>query len=78
MSTFKYISFTCEYVDLEARLNQYGSQGWRLHTCEPVPTIGPHGSGTLHAFVVMDMLYQTENRDEYVAESRSEGIAMTG
>lgn len=79
MPTFKYISFTCEADALENRLNEYGSQGWRLHTCEPVVTVGPHGSGTLHAFVVMDMLISAEDDGtDSTAEPRPEGIAMKG
>lgn len=79
MPTFKYISFTCEADALEDRLNEYGSQGWRLHTCEPVATVGPQGSGTLHTFVVMDMLIAADDDGADAEEApRPEGIAMKG
>ena len=79
MPTFKYISFTCEADELEARLNELGSQGWRLHTCEPTVTIGPSGSGTLHAFVVMDMLIAADEEGAEPEDApRPEGIAMKG
>lgn len=75
----KYLSFVCDADELEARLNELGSQGWRLHTCEPVATIGPSGSGTLNAFVVMDMLIAPESdADAPAADDTPEGIPMKG
>lgn len=78
MHTIKYTSFMCDYDSLEARLNELGSQGWRLHTCEPVPLIGPQGTGSVRAFVVMDMLVEHAEENQTEAEPRPEGIAMRG
>lgn len=78
MHIFKYHSFTCEVGEtLETRLNELGAQGWRLHTCEPIRTMGPAGSGPLEAFVVMDMLLVAEDEDQH-EEPQSEGLAMKG
>ena len=77
MHIFKYHTFTCAAGDiLEARLNELGLQGWRLHTCEPIRNIGSAGSGPLEAFVVMDMTMVTD--EEPAGEPRSEGLAMKG
>lgn len=77
MPIFDYISFVCEADQLQPRLKELGAQSWRLHTCEPVPTVGSNGSGTLYAFVVMDkMLEATE--DEPAGEPAVEGIPMKG
>ena len=77
MPIFKYLSFVCEADQLEARLNEYGAQGWRLHTCEPVATVGPSGSGVLNAFVVLDMML-AEPEDEPADVPVVEGIPMKG
>ena len=51
----EYIHFVCEAgEELQALLTEHGANGWRLHTCDPVSTVGQSGSGTLKAFVVMD------------------------
>lgn len=82
MVPIKYISFQCDFDDLEAKLNEHGLQGWRLHTCEPVVTMGPQGSGNLHAFVVMDMAlmqdFEQNNEEDVTDEPRPEGIPMKG
>lgn len=76
MHIFKYHHFTCAVGDtLDARLNELGLQGWRLHTCEPIRSTGLVGSGPLEAFVVMDMTMVTAD-EETAGEPRSEGIAM--
>lgn len=72
-----YLHFTCEAAELNDMLNKYGSNGWRLHTCEPVPTLGSHGSGTLYAFVVMDKLV-VATEEEPAVEPDVEGIPMKG
>lgn len=77
MHIFKYHTFTCAAGDiLEARLNELGLQGWRLHTCEPIRSSGSAGSGPLEAFVVMDMTMVAD--EETAGEPRSEGLAMKG
>jgi hypothetical protein len=73
----EYTSFVCEQTDLEVRLNVAGREGWRLHTCEPISTVGPSGSGLLSAFVVMDRVVE-HNSDPEDFSSTGEGIAMKG
>ncbi len=50
--------------------------GWRLHTCDPVVTVGPQGSGLLNAFVVMDKFVEEEDPQVVDTEDAQEGIAM--
>ena len=82
MPIFQYITFVCEQSALQALLTEHGLGGWRLHTCDPVVTVGPHGSsGMLHAFVVMDRyLDETDLPEELVVEAddAQEGLAMRG
>jgi len=79
MGIFKYIHFVCEHTELEALLNKHGLEGWRLHTSDPITSVGPQGSGLLNAFVVMDR-YEEEPEEESVSdeEPAQEGIAMRG
>lgn len=77
MPIFKYLHFVCEQPDLQDLLSRYGAEGWRLHTCEPVATIGPYGSGALNVLIVMDRAIYPET-EEVETESASEGIAMKG
>ena len=78
MTQFLYLSFVCDQPSLEAKLNELGRQGWRLHTCEPVMTFGPAGNGPLQAFVVMDMAVVEEPGDNPAEDAASEGIPMKG
>ncbi len=80
MVIFQYLTFVCEQSELQELLSQHGLEGWRLHTCDPVVTVGPQGSGMLNAFVVMDKF-----SDEGVYDSQGvmdddaqEGIPMKG
>ncbi len=79
MPIFQYFTFVCEQPDLQERLTKLGLDGWRLHTCDPVVTLGPQGSGMLNAFVVMDKFID-EAEDPQVAdnEDAQEGLAMRG
>ena len=74
----EYLHFTCEADHLQDRLTEAGNQGWRLHTCEPVPTYGPNGSGTLFAFVVMDKLIVAEEEAPDEEPEERGGIQMKG
>ena len=86
MTEFQYINFLCEQTQLEPLLNQYGSDGWRLHTCEPVTNTGPFGPGVLQAFVVMDRMFapetpflvQEEQAIPQQSVAKNEGIPMKG
>jgi len=80
MPIFEYFTFVCEQPDLQDRLTKLGLEGWRLHTCDPVVTIGPKGSGMLNAFVVLDRYVEEPGDDEalVVDEDAQEGIAMRG
>lgn len=81
MLKFKYTHFVCEQEELQALLTQKGEEGWRLHTCEPVVTVGQYGSGAMSVFVVMDSAFETDNLEEEVPSSDDdtiEGIAMKG
>lgn len=79
MPTFQYLTFVCEQSELQAKLTQHGLEGWRLHTCDPVVTLGPQGSGMLNAFVVMDKFVDVEEDQQVVDDDDAqEGIAMTG
>ncbi len=63
MPTFEYLTFVCDQPDLQDLLSRYGPDGWRLHTCEPVVTIGPSGSGSLNILVFMDSSIYPETED---------------
>lgn len=79
MPTIEYKTFICFHDELEARLNELGNEGWRLHTCDPVVTMGQHGSGTVQAFVVLDRVVPEDQ--EYASVDNpdaSEGLAMKG
>lgn len=77
MHSYSYISFTHEVgEELTARLNELGRQGWRLHTCEPIRSVGSAGSGPLEAFVVMD--YATSHEEPAAEPSSGGAIAMKG
>ncbi len=79
MPYFQYITFVCEQTELQAKLTERGLEGWRLHTCDPVVTVGPQGSGLLNAFVVMDKFVDEEDGDQVVNDDDAqEGIAMKG
>ncbi len=65
MIRFEYLHFICEQDELQGTLTLRGEEGWRLHTCEPVVTMGPNGSGAMSAFVVMDQAIQEEEEQEY-------------
>lgn len=80
MPIFQYLHFLCEQTELQALLTEHGLEGWRLHTCDPVVTVGPQGSGLLHAFVVMDRYVEEPVDPEKPVgdEDAQEGIAMRG
>ena len=81
MPIFEYLTFLCEQTELQAELTKRGQEGWRLHTCDPVVTVGPQGSGLLHAFVVMDRYIEPEPdipEEITVDDGAPEGIAMKG
>ena len=79
MPIFQYLTFVCEQTELQDLLTQHGLEGWRLHTCDPVVTVGPQGSGLLNAFVVMDRLKEEAYEpEELVVDETHEGIAMKG
>ena len=78
MPIFQYLTFVCEQTQLQDRLTAAGLELWRLHTCDPVVTVGPKGSGLLNAFVVMDRYVEEPESDEkqVVDDGAQEGIAM--
>lgn len=82
MMIFQYLTFLCVQTELQAKLTELGLESWRLHTCDPVVTIGPQGSGMLHTFVVMDRYVEVPegNAEEepVVGKDAQEGLAMTG
>ena len=78
MPYFQYITFVCEQTALQTMLTEYGRDGWRLHTCDPVVTVGPQGSGLLNAFVVMDKFIDEEEDPQVAVDDAPEGIAMRG
>ena len=79
MPIFQYVTFVCEQSELQDRLTQAGLEGWRLHTCDPVVTIGSQGSGMINAFVVMDRCIESEDPETLVADDEAQGgIAMRG
>ena len=78
---FKYKHFICNQDELQGTLTLRGEEGWRLHTCEPVMTMGQQGTGLMEAFVVMDQAYETDNLEEeevYEPDEESEGLSMKG
>lgn len=77
MTQFLYHTFVCDHDELEPKLNELGAQGWRLHTCEPVVTIGPQGTGLLKTLIVLDMMVVEEDETPKSME-RGGGIAMKG
>ncbi len=79
MPIFQYVTFVCEQTELQTMLTEHGLNGWRLHTCDPVVTVGPQGSGLLNAFVVMDKFIDEEEDQRVVDDDDAqEGIAMRG
>jgi len=79
MPYFQYITFVCEQTELQTMLTEHGLNGWRLHTCDPVVSLGPQGSGMLNAFVVMDKFVDEEDDQQVVDnDDAQEGIAMRG
>ena len=79
MPIFQYLTFVCEQTELQERLTKLGLDGWRLHTCDPVVTVGPQGSGLLNAFVVMDRYVEPDSEELVVEDDDAqEGIAMKG
>ncbi len=83
MPIFQYLTFVCEQTALQDLLTKHGLEGWRLHTCDPVVTVGPQGSGMLNAFVVMDRYIEPDPevaKTVLVAasEDAQEGIEMKG
>jgi hypothetical protein len=79
MPIFQYLTFVCEQTELQPLLTRYGQEGWRLHTCDPVVTVGPQGSGLLNAFVVMDRYVEGPEPEEPATnDDAQEGIAMRG
>ena len=79
MLIFHYLTFVCEQTELQAKLTQHGLEGWRLHTSDPVVSLGPQGSGMLNAFVVMDKFIDVQEDEQVVpADDAQEGIAMKG
>ena len=80
MPIFEYFAFMCNQSELQALLTEAGLNRWRLHTCDPVVTMGPQGSGILQAFVVMDrMLDESEDPIPDVLDDDDQpGLAMKG
>ncbi len=78
MPIFQYLTFLCDQNDLQARLSVYGLERWRLHTCDPVVTVGPHGSGILQVLVVMDRIVDEPEEPVVEDDGAQEGIAMKG
>ena len=78
MPIFQYVTFVCEQTELQTMLTEYGLNGWRLHTCDPVVTLGPQGSGMLNTFVVMDKFVDEEETQQVDDGDAHEGIAMKG
>jgi hypothetical protein len=81
MAHFQYHTFVCEQSELQAELTKFGLEGWRLHTCDPVVTVGSQGSGLLSAFVVMDKFIDDEEEEDPSQvgdDDAQEGIAMKG
>ena len=76
MLEFKYLTFFIPQDELQAALTTHGLEGWRLHTCDAVSTSGPHGTGELWVFVVMDQTFQVEA--ETIPEEALEGLKMKG
>ena len=74
---WKYRHFTCEDDKLQSLLDEYGNMGWRLHTCEPIVTVGTYGTGLGKAFVILEMVEQTETFEE-IPDDEPEGLAMRG
>ena len=81
MGIFQYLTFVCPQDELQAALSTHGLEGWRLHTCDPVVSMGPEGSGLIKAFVVLDRYFEEPEEVaavEGAAEGADEGIAMKG
>jgi len=68
MIRYEYLSETVDLTELQMILNNYGDQGWRLHTCEV------YGA---NALIVMDRAFTdaVEEDDDYMSDS-SGAMAM--
>ena len=79
MIKYNYISFLCEIDILQDEMSKLGQEGWRLHTCEPIVTMGLNGSNLPQVLVVMDMaVSEEEPEEETVSDFAPEGIALKG
>ena len=68
---FEYKHFIVGTGLLERDLNQYGADGWRLHTCEPLAIVND-GVSILQFVVVMDRIVIDQSPAE------SEAMAIKG
>jgi hypothetical protein len=59
MMQYQYLHFNCPDHRLEALLNERGTDGWRLHTCEPFHVMIDASNWDTYFTVVMDKAYQT-------------------
>lgn len=64
MMRFEYKVLQCSGPDLEAKLNELGNEGWRLHTCDPFYTQGEGESLTTHFTVVLDRGYMLDESSD--------------
>ena len=72
MVTYEYRSSLVKAQYVEENVNSLGSQGWRLHTAEPIIF-----SGAIYALIVMDRAYEGEEPEEPVEENTGpHGIEM--
>lgn len=78
MPIFEYLTFLCDQLDLQDNLTKYGLECWRLHTCEPITTIGPYGSGLGQILVVMDRIAEEQMEVLEETDISPEGLVMKG
>lgn len=82
MAHFEYQSFTTFPDELQAKLQEQGKAGWRLHTCDPYVVTGNAGVGTPHVLVVMDKVIDDEppqsDKPSPAPSRETIGMAMKG
>jgi len=78
MPTFEYLTFTCTEFELQERLSTFGTNGWRLHTCEPILPYGPAGTGVVRILVVLDKFNAPAEEEGSSPEPLEQGIPMRG
>lgn len=77
MQIYQYTSKLIHHKDVQDWVNEMGSEGWRLHTAEPVFNQFMEGTSPIQVFIVMDKGFAVDDPEEPVDEEAGpHGIEM--